>query len=273
MDLTVDNLCELLKRSRLVKAEDVPSIYDRWVVDAKDKVASLSHFARWLVQQNLLTDYQASLLAKGMVDDFFLGEYKILDRVGRGRMAGVYKAQRADGNCFAIKVLPPSRTKVPTLMARFQREATLARSFDHVNVVRSLDVGEANGLHYLVMELLEGETVDEVLQRSKRLPPIEAIDIVYQALSGLQHLHECNVVHRDLKPSNLMLVPGIKLGESDTTLGRTVKILDIGLARRMFEEWTPIEKPDPMDVTKDGVLLGTPDYLSPEQARDPRAID
>jgi serine/threonine protein kinase len=273
MDLAVDNLGNLLKRSRLVSTDEVPPLCERFAADVKDKAPTPVQFARWLVQQNVLTEYQASLLAKGLVDDFFLGEYKILERVGRGRMAGVYKAQRPDGGLVAIKVLPPSRTKVPSLMARFQRETSLARTFDHPNVVRSLDVGESRGLHYLVMELLDGETVEDVLVRRKRLPAAEAVGIIHQVLLGLQHLHERGVVHRDLKPSNMMLVPVGKPGANDTTFGRTVKILDIGLARRMFEESTPADKVEPTGVTQEGVLLGTPDYLSPEQARDPRVIN
>ncbi len=273
MDLSVEDLCGLLKRSRLVTSEHVHSIYDRWIVESAGNAKSTTHFTRWLVQQNVLTEYQASLLAKGMVDDFFLGEYKILERVGRGRMGGVYKAEHKDGRQVAIKVLPPSRTKIPALMARFQREAMLAQTFSHANVVRSVDVGETNGLHYFVMELLDGETVDDVLQRRKHLPPVEAAAIVHQTLLGLQHLHEHGVVHRDLKPSNLMLVPSRGPNDLDTTLGRTVKILDIGLARKILDEQSPAEKLDPTEVTQEGVLLGTPDYLSPEQARDPRAID
>lgn len=276
MDLSVEDLCGLLKRSRLVTSEQVHALYDRWVAEAKERAASTTAFVRWLVQNNFLTEYQSTLLAKGMVDDFFLGEYKILDRLGRGRMAGVYKAQASGGNLVAIKVLPPSRTKIPALMARFQREARLALTFSHVNVVRSLDIGETKGLHYLVMEMLDGETVDEVLQRRKRLPPVEAVAIIHQALLGLQHLHEHGVVHRDIKPSNLMLTPSRKAGEPDSTLGRTVKILDVGLARKAeskAETGAPGEKVDPTEVTQEGVLLGTPDYLSPEQARDPRTID
>ena len=152
MNLTVEDLCGLLKRSRLVTSEQVHSLYDRWTAEAPDDAASTTHFTRWVVEQKILTEYQANLLAKGMVDDFFLGDYKILDRVGRGRMGGVYMAEHRDGRRVAIKVLPPSRTKIPALMARFQREAMLAQTFNHSNVVRSLDVGETNGLHYFVME-------------------------------------------------------------------------------------------------------------------------
>jgi len=120
-----------------------------------------------------------------------------------------------------------------------------------------------------VMEYLEGETLDDVLAGRKRLPPQDGVRLVHQALLGLQHIHEQGMVHRDLKPSNLMLVPA---PTRDTTLKSNVKILDIGLAREFFDENSPAPSED-MELTGEGVLLGTPDYLAPEQARDPRTID
>src|SRR5262249_20791579 len=156
--------------------------------------------------------------------DFFLGEYKILDRIGRGRMAGVYKAVHQLGQVVAIKVLPPSKAKDPRTLGRFTREARLALKLKHPNVVRAFQVGEVNGLHYLVMESLEGEPLEEVLQRRKRLSPAEAVRVVHQALVGLQHIHEQGLVHRDLKPSNLMLVPAPGSGQPDNTLRATVKV-------------------------------------------------
>jgi serine/threonine protein kinase len=123
------------------------------------------------------------------------------------------------------------------------------------------------------MEYLEGETLDDVLARRKRLPPQEAVRLVHQALLGLQHLHEQNMVHRDVKPANLMLAfpPGKE--NPDTTAQATVKILDIGLGRSMFEEDNPSGGGQDGNLTAEGVILGTPDYLAPEQARDPSNID
>ena len=153
-----------------------------------------------------MTEYQASLLVRGHADGFFLNEYKILDRLGKGRMAGVYKAQHRLGQIFAVKVLPPSRAADPNFLGRFQREAKLAMRLKHPNIVRAFQVGQAGGLHYLVMEYLEGETLEDVLARRKKLPPAEAVRLVFQALQGLQHIHSQGLIHRDLKPANLMLV-------------------------------------------------------------------
>src|SRR5262249_46314099 len=152
----------------------------------------------------------------------------------KGRMAGVYKAVHSLGQVVAIKVLPPSKAKLPQLLARFQREARLALRLKHPNVVRAFQMGEANGLHYLVMEYLEGETLDEVLQRRGKLPAVEAVPLIYQALLGLEHIHKQGLVHRDLKPGNLMLVR--PANGCDTTLGGTLKILDIGLGKALYDE-------------------------------------
>jgi serine/threonine protein kinase len=172
----------------------------------------------------------------------------------------------------AIKVLPPSKAKDPASLARFQREARLAMRLNHPNVVHTFQTGQSDGLHFLVMEYLEGETLDDVLKRRGPLPPVEAARLVYQALLGLQHIHEQDMVHRDMEPGNLMVVPAGQPGPSDTTLHDTLKILDIGLGRALFDEGLP-EGVSPIEVTRAGTLLGTPDYMSPEQARDAHRAD
>lgn len=274
MNFTPENVCGFLIRSRLMTPEEMRAMQLRWLAEAREQKSNLSHFTKWLVANQYVTDYQAGLLAKGHGDPevYFLNQYKIVDRLGRGRMAGVYKAVHALGQVVAIKVLPPSRSKSPVMLGRFQREARLALKLKHPNVVRSFQIGEANGLYFLVMEYLDGETLEDVLDRRKRLPPPEAVRLIHQALSGLQHISELGMVHRDLKPSNLMLTPAPEKGEPDNTLRATVKILDIGLGRALFDEKETVG-PDKVQLTGEGVLLGTPDYLAPEQARDPRSID
>ena len=206
MELTVQNVYGLLLRSKLLSVEEAKTMYRRWQDEAKDAAGNLTRFASWLIANKYATEYQASLLVRGHADGFFLNDYKILDRLGKGRMAGVYKAQHRLGQIFAVKVLPPSRASESNLLGRFQREAKLAMRLKHPNVVRAFQVGQAGGLHYLVMEYLEGETLEDVLLRRKKLPPAEAVRLVFQALQGLQHIHTQGLVHRDLKPANLMLV-------------------------------------------------------------------
>jgi serine/threonine protein kinase len=275
MDYSVENICGLLIRSKLLSPDEVKTMYQCWQGEARD-AANQGEFTRWLSANHYVTEYQATLLSRGHADDFFLNQYKILDRLGRGRMAGVYKAVHQLGQVVAIKVLPPSKAKEAHTLARFLRESRLAMRLKHPNVVRAFQVGEANGLHYLVMEYLEGETLDEVLQRRRQLPPAEAVRLIHQALRGLEHIHAQGLVHRDLKPANLMLVPAPSSGREDTTVHATVKILDIGLGRALFDESSaapPAGAEEHQQLTAEGVLLGTPDYLSPEQARDPRSVD
>jgi serine/threonine protein kinase len=139
-------------------------------------------------------------------------------------------------------------------------------------VVRVFQAGEADGLHFLVMEYLEGETLEAVLKRRGRLPPDEAGQLITQALSGLQHLHERGIVHRNLEPANLMLVPGLQPGQPDTTLNATLKILDVSLARAVFEH-APPGTANLLRLTHENALLGVSDHLAPEQARNPHGAD
>jgi serine/threonine protein kinase len=272
MELSVQNVYGLLLRSRLLGPDEARTMFERWRAEAGANAANAGEFARWMVAQQYVTEYQATLLARGHADCFFLNQYKVLDRLGRGRMAGVYKALHRLGQVVAIKVLPPSKAKDTHLRARFQREARLAMKLKHPNVVRTFQIGNTGGLYYLVMECLEGETLDDVLQRRKKLPPPEAVRVIYQALLGLEHLHEQGMVHRDIKPTNLMLVPPGTPGPGDTTLRSTVKILDMSLALALSDE-SADDGAEEGQLTTEGTLLGTPDYMAPEQARDAHAAD
>jgi serine/threonine protein kinase len=273
MQQTVESLCNQLARNRLLEPEVIRTLRQRWRVEAKDAADDSARFSKWLIAGGHLTDFQFGMLTRGFADLLFLDEYKLLDRIGQGRMAGVYRAVHPSGQVVAVKVLPPSKAKHPQLLGRFQRESRLALRLEHPNVVRTFQVGKARGeLHYMVMEYLDGETLEDVLERRKRLPPAEAVHILLQALRGLQHLDDEGLIHRDLKPANLMLVPPRAANQADTTLNQTVKILDIGLGRALFDEGTPGDV-DVGDLTNEGTLLGTPNYMAPEQARNAHAAD
>jgi hypothetical protein len=186
-------------------------------------------------------------------------------------MGGVYKAVHDAGQVVALKILPASKAKNSHTLARFQREARLLTQLDHPNVVRAFQVGEGGGVHYIVMEFLEGETLDEVLTRRGRLPAAEAARLVGQVFDGLQHLLEKRMVHRDVKPANLMLTPAAEAGKPDTW-NATLKVLDVGLGRELFDESAP-EGQVETQLTQEGAVVGTPDYLAPEQAKDARSAD
>src|SRR5439155_18456585 len=141
------NLCSFLIRSNLMTPDEVQAMRQRWLGEAKDTSTHVSQFLKWIVSNHYATEYQAALLSRGHVDDFFLGHYKILERIGRGHMAGLYKAVHASGQVVAIKVLPPSKAKNPQFLARFQREARLALRLNHPYIVLTFQLGEACGRH------------------------------------------------------------------------------------------------------------------------------
>jgi len=267
---SVREYCSVLAKSKLLPDAEVDALQRRWADDARGGDDQVEGFTRFLIKERVLTAYQAVMIQRGHPEGFFLNGYKILDRIGKGQMGGVYKAVHALGQTVALKILASSKAKDPHTLGRFQREARLLVQLDHPNVVRAFQLGEAGGVHYIVMEYLEGETLDEVLARRKRLPVGEAVRLVRQALAGLQHLHDRRMVHRDLKPSNMMLTPSVD--EPATTWDATVKILDIGLGRELFDEGTPEGRID-TQLTAEGAVLGTPDYLAPEQAKDARTSD
>jgi eukaryotic-like serine/threonine-protein kinase len=266
METTVEVLCNVMSRCQFLPAEQIRDLRQRWLQEAGNAVGRGDRFAAWLVGLGVATEFQVGVLSRGNGSQLFVGPYRLLDRVGRGRLAGVYKATHVSGAVVGVKILPPSKATQPLLLARFQRELALAVSVRHPNVIRSYHGGEIKGLHYLVMEHLEGETLEEVLARRKRLPTREAVSLVHQALLGLQAIHEEGLVHRDLRPGNLMLVGG----QSDSTAGSTVKILDLGMGRALFEDG---EGAPGFDLTQPGEMLGSSDCMSPEQARDAHNID
>jgi eukaryotic-like serine/threonine-protein kinase len=265
---TVEAVCNQLARSKLLAPDAVRTIHKRWKSEAKGAADDTGRFNKWLVANGFLTDFQVGVLQRGFADLLFLDDYKLIERIGQGRMAGVYKAIHKLGQVVAVKVLPPSKGRHPPTLARFQREARMASRLKHANVVRTFQVGKTHGgLHYLVMEYLDGETLDDILERRGKLSVAEALHVIAQSLEGLAHIHAEGLVHRDLKPGNLMLVPP----PGDTVLYSLVKILDIGLGRALFEDGVPGNIAG--DLTNEGAILGTPMYMAPEQARSAHTAD
>jgi len=181
-----------------------------------------------------------------MIGRVIKGKYKIYDEVGSGGFATVYLGRNLETNeIVAIKVLSEQYTREPRYLERFRREAGLAEPLRHPNIARTLDHGVEGGLHFLVMEFVEGLTLDKLLDRKGPLPIEETLSYVKQTCAGLQAAHEAGIIHRDIKPANLMVRPD----------GR-VKIMDFGIAR--VESLSTL--------TQSGMFMGTPRYLSPEMA-------
>jgi serine/threonine protein kinase len=260
----VEIFCKEL--ARLLPMEQVGALRDRWQRENPDSAADAGQFCQWLVSRRTITEYQAGVLSRGHADRLFIGRYKVIERIGKGRMAGVYKAEDERGKPVAIKILPPSKAKDLEILARFQRESRLALQLQHPNLARTLHAGEEHGLHIIVMEYLKGDLLADVLRRQKRLEPRDAARVVYQALLGLQCLHEQAMVHRDLEPGNIMLLPSRDQGKKAGYARARVKILDLGLGLGLFEE--DDNEGRQFQLTGEGAMLGVPEYMSPEQARD-----
>ena len=205
--------------------------------------------ARLLIQQGALTTYQARKVLAGATKGFFLGEYRILRSLGEGGMGKVYlAANQKDGLRVAIKVLPPSKAADGgQALLRFRREMELSRRVRHPNLARTIDVGHAGNVHFMVLEYVPGESLYQLVKHPRggplRVP--DAARYFLKVIDGLGAAHDGGLVHRDIKPSNLMVTP-----DGDA------RILDLGLARAMDEE-SPLTRPN--------VVIGTLDYASPEQ--------
>ena len=196
-----------------------------------------------------------------------LRDYQIVAKLGEGGMGTVYKAvhQRLK-KTVALKVLPTNRIGDQPAVARFEREMEVLGQLNHPHIVQALDAGEHDGQHYLVMEYVEGCDLSEIVKRCSPLSIADACLLISQAAEGLQYAHEHGFVHRDIKPSNLMLATGAK---PNATV--VVKILDLGLARALDQR--PDAAAPKADLTTTGQVMGTLDYMAPEQGGDAHQVD
>ena len=202
-----------------------------------------------LVEEKILTEYQARRLLNNKSYGLVVGRYIILDRLGSGSMGRVYKAHHLMmDRIVALKIIAPEIVSNERVVARFQREMRLVGRLDHPNVVRAFDADQINKVLYIVMEYVAGESLGKRLRRGP-IPPAEMVSYGAQAAAGLAHAHAQGIVHRDVKPSNLLV-----------TEDRKLKVLDLGLGVLMAA--------DEMSTfaTADGIAVGTVDYMSPEQA-------
>ena len=249
--------------------------------------------ARSLVKKGVLTRFQAELLLIGRTHGFFLGQYKILDQLGQGGMGRVYKAMHMTmKRIVALKVLAPQLVRTDKAMKMFKHEVRAAAQLHHPNIVTAFDANQIKNRHYLVMEYVDGPNLDELVRQRGPLSVGLACELIRQSAVGLQYAHEMGLIHLDIKPANLLvseetvasgqwpvaskarvsLPPTDRSPLASRHSSLRVKILDFGLAR-LNEPAAPVDSDELTKVGKGNTILGTPDFLSPEQSRNLPGLD
>jgi serine/threonine protein kinase len=252
----VPDLLDRVRRSGIVPVDRLDGFL-AGLANAGLEPRSVGEMLERLIAAGLITRFHAEKLAAGKYKGFQLGSYLILDQIGTGGMGQVYLAEHARmRRLVALKVLPVFSSDDAVARERFFREARAAGTLDHPNIVRVFDLCQEGKLLYLVMEYVEGVSLQAVVGRHGPLPVEAACDYARQVAFGLQHAHELGFVHRDIKPANLLLD---RVG--------VVKILDLGLVRSEADRDAGLTK------QLDNKILGTADYVAPEQAINSSDVD
>ncbi len=214
--------------------------------------------AEVLVEKGLLTDIQAQIVGRATTSDEVqvIAGFELINKLGEGGMGSVYKARQISmDRLVALKMLAPHLAENREFTSRFVREARTAAMLDHVNIVRGVDVGSEGDIHYFAMEFVEGESVGAIIERTGPIPEGRALRIIIQVARALEYAWDTKqIIHRDIKPDNILV-----------TKGDIAKVADLGLAKTTDNESTM--------MTQTGVAMGTPHYISPEQAKGEKDID
>jgi serine/threonine protein kinase len=254
---SIADFLAVIRKSGLVEEDRLAAAVAPWTDTAADLPDELPAA---LVAAELLTDWQVEQLRKGKHKGFMLGKYRLLRLLGAGGMSSVYLAENTTlKRPVAIKVLPVKRVEQSSFLARFEREAHAAFRLGHQNLARVHDLDTAGTIHFIVMEYIDGTDLHAKVKQEGPLAIRDAVDYLQQAALGLHYAHEEGLVHRDIKPANLIL-----------DRKGTVKILDMGLALASEED---NDKAASLTREHDEKVLGTADYLAPEQATDSHLAD
>jgi serine/threonine protein kinase len=250
--LSRQELLDILKESNLLSAEELER------AAALNPTADASALAKWLVDAGILTAFQTDAVARRRVEKLRIGNYDVLDKLGAGGMGTVFKARhRRLKRVVALKVLTRNLCKDKTFVQRFQREMETLAQFNHPNIVMAYDADEAKVGHFLVMEFVNGQDLASLVQKQGPMGLSDAVSCILQAARGLEYVHRQGMIHRDIKPANL-------LRDTDGV----VKVTDLGLTRLA----SPVGEAA-RGLTQAGGMLGTVDYMPPEQALDPSSAD
>ena len=262
MKLSVETFVAVVRKSGLLENERLQRAVVSYSKVSENQGTAVG-LAEWLIAENVLTPWQAEKLLQGKHRGYFLGTYKLQSLLGKGGLSSVYLAEHLlmRRQC-ALKVLPAKRVDDSSYLERFHREAQAAALLNHPNIVRAYDVDHQEEgdrqIHFLVMEYVEGSSLQALVPEKGIVCLLDAAEYARQAALGLQHAHEHGMVHRDIKPGNLLV-----------DLKGVVKILDLGLARFFKVD----EGSEALTLRHDEKVLGTADYLAPEQALDSHTVD
>jgi serine/threonine protein kinase len=250
---TIDEFLDVIRRSDLIAAERLDAF-----LAGQDGTSKPSQLAARMVAAGLITQFHAEQFLRGKWRGFVIGKYKVLERIGFGGNGTVYLCEHVVvRRRVAIKVLPNSKLDSPTALTRFYREARAAGALDHPHLVKAHDVDEENGVHFLVMDYVDGTNLQDLVSRCGPLDPVRAANCVAQVALGLQAAHDAGLVHRDVKPSNILI-----------DRSGVVRVADLGLARFFCDA------SDPLTLRYDeACVLGTADYVAPEQALNSHDVD
>ncbi|MCE9529847.1 MAG: protein kinase [Planctomycetes bacterium] len=253
---TVDEFLDLIRKSGVVE-EGRLNTYYKQLQASPPLPTDMSKFAGLFVRDGLLTFFQAEQFLLGKWKRFTIGKYKVLERIGSGGMGQVFLCEhKLMRRKVAVKVLPTAKAEDPSSLERFYREARAVAALDHPNIVRAYDIDQDDNLHFLVMEYVDGASLQEMVKKHGPMDFNRACHYIYWSAVGLQHAHEAGLIHRDIKPGNILV-----------DRQGVVKILDMGLARFFNDD------EDMLTKKYDENVLGTADYLAPEQALDSHNVD
>lgn len=255
-ELSAKSFLELVQKSGLVPADRLKQALSELSKRAAGKPVQIEQLSQFLISEGLITQWHYEKLLTGKFKGFFLGQYKLLSLLGTGGMSTVYLAEHSlSGQRRAIKVLPRARVNDKSYLDRFFREGRAAASLSHPNIVRIYDLANEDDVYYMVMEYVPGIDLHQKIQNEGPAKIEDALSYLGQAAEGLAHAHARSIVHRDVKPANLLLT-------SDGTL----KILDLGLALVNEEQ-------ESLTLMHDEKVMGTADFLAPEQALNSHNVD
>ncbi len=253
-----DKLVELVEKSQLADAETLEKALEEIRAEHGGNLPEdPRELSRELQKRKVITAWHSEKLLQGKYKGFFLGKHKLLGHLGSGGMSSVYLAEHTKMHDLrAIKVLPKSKLGKSSYLARFQQEAKAIAALNHPNVVRAHDIDNQGDTHYIVMEYVDGDDLQTIVKRDGPLPFERVADYIAQAARGLQHAHDMGLIHRDVKPANVLI----------NSKGQ-VKLLDLGLA--LFTD----DAAASLTMDFNDKVLGTADYLAPEQALNSHRID